>query len=137
MFRELAARFRATVFVTVSRDAITFATDRDEVTIDATVRVDSAGRVRNFGVASAGTNERTVAVFHSSGTGSLSADERALVTICRRGLADLLRRRIALRPGAVLSIPPALAAVTDVVERALRRAGVADVVIRDRPPPTG
>jgi hypothetical protein len=137
MFRRLAARLRPTVFVAVSREAITFATDRDEVTIAAAVRVDAAGRILGFGMADGGTGERTVAVFQSSGGGSLSADEAALAAVCRRGLADVLRRRIALRPGVVLSVPPALRALTDVVGRALRRAGAADVVIEDGSPPAG
>lgn len=129
MFQRLAARLGPTVRVTVSRDAFTFATDRDEVTIESAVRVDDSGRIRGFGTANRSNNERTIALFQLSGSGILSANDRALIAICQRGFSEALQRRIALRPRVELSVPPDMKSLTDVLVLALRRAGARSVAL--------
>ncbi|HVE78156.1 MAG TPA: hypothetical protein VNA89_04825 [Gemmatimonadaceae bacterium] len=126
--RRLLARLQQTVAVSVTRERVGFASARREVTIDAAVRVAPDGRILGFGARGAAGGAQVMPLFPP---GASDVDERALVALCRRGLALALGPWGLLRPRVVVRGAERVQLSAATLARALRAAGAATVELVD------
>lgn len=127
MLRRLLAPLQKTVAVTVACERLGFAAAGREVTIDAAVRVAPDGRILGFGGRGAAGDEEVRRLFPPGG----GVDERALVALCRRGLALVLGPWIVVRPRVVVRRAAQADISPEVLSRALGAAGAAAVEFVD------
>jgi len=123
MLESLLGSFRKTVAITLALDEIGFVSTGRSATLGTAVRIAPDGRVLGFGVPAGTEESRVEHAFSPSGI----VNERALESICRRGLAEVLGSGMSMRPHVVVHGAELVALSRGGLERVLRAAGARKV----------
>ncbi|HEU5183409.1 MAG TPA: hypothetical protein VFU01_02500 [Gemmatimonadaceae bacterium] len=131
MLTGLLGKLRKTVTLTVTPQRFSFASPPREAAIDATVRVSADGRIVGFGDSGPATQGQLRPVFSPGASGAVTANEQALVALCRRGFALVLGQGLKLRPRAIVRGAERCGVPKGIFTRVLREAGAETVEFID------
>lgn len=123
MLESLLGSFRKTVRINLALDSISFESTGRSATIGTAVRIAPDGRVLGFGTPAATEESRVEQALSPSGI----VNERALESICRHGLAEVLGSGMSMRPLVVVHGAELVALSRGALERVLRAAGAGKV----------
>ena len=129
MLDRLLASLRKTITITAAPETFRFASAMREVSIDTALRVAPDGRILGFGESGV-TSDGQVQVMRLFTAGGAEVDERAMVALCRRGLA-LTLGPLGMRPRVLVRGAKRVPVRPEVFARALREAGAATVEFTD------